>query len=95
MLELCSERRQILTMEKQDVSQSDMLAPHSTVLWMPLLTWHTHWFVQALTLQQAFAAWRKGDYSTFQVTSNIICLRSTTDAYSDSSPALNVCELSI
>lgn len=38
VLELCSERRQILTMEKQD----------------------------ALTLQQAFAAWRKGDYSTFQ-----------------------------
>ena len=38
VLELCSERRQILTMEKQDVSQSDMLAPHSTGLRTSMLT---------------------------------------------------------
>jgi len=41
VLELCSERRQILTMEKQDVSESDNLALHSTGPWTSMLTCHT------------------------------------------------------
>jgi len=47
-----------------------------------------------LTLQQAFAAWRKGDYSTFQVTSDSMHC-STAVAHTNSSPALNACELNI